>query len=352
MSKVKFSIIVPVYGTEKYIHQCIDSILKQSYTDFEVILVDDKSPDACPTICDDYKEQDARVVVIHKSNNEGLGEARNTGVSFARGEYVAFVDSDDTISENCLYTLAEKLKDDTEILVSGITLCYENKDGNISSRDERSLENEFAYTSGNLPEAFFDLTKHKLFSFACNKIYQLEFLKREQLLFERTKLIEDFLFNIDAFGKVKKVQTIKDSLYYYRKPVHETLASQYNKDFFELSLRKHSLEISFLQSKDCNDPKIINLIQENMLKHLVSAIVRNRSAKANLSYRQQRIAIHNIVQNEQVKMIVREYKPRNCVYRIICSIVKYKMVSVLFLFAVVVDFSQTNLRPLYQRLIR
>ena len=88
------SVIVPVYNVEKYLCQCVDSILGQTYRDLEVILVDDGSPDGCPRICDEYARKDGRVKVIHKKNG-GLSDARNAGLEMAGGEYVIFVDSDD-----------------------------------------------------------------------------------------------------------------------------------------------------------------------------------------------------------------------------------------------------------------
>lgn len=91
---MRFSIIVPIYKVELYLRQCINSVLNQSYKDFELILVDDGSPDNCPIICDEYASRDIRVKVIHKSNG-GLSDARNVGLDVAQGEYVLFLDSDD-----------------------------------------------------------------------------------------------------------------------------------------------------------------------------------------------------------------------------------------------------------------
>ena len=97
----KFSIIVPVYDVEDYIEKCINSILSQSYGDFELILVDDGSPDNCPAICDSYSKKDKRIIVIHK-NNGGLSSARNSGLAVAQGEYCWMIDSDDYISPDAL----------------------------------------------------------------------------------------------------------------------------------------------------------------------------------------------------------------------------------------------------------
>ena len=93
------SVIVPVYKVENILHYCIDSILNQTYKDFELILVDDGSPDRCPKMCDDYAKKDSRIKVVHKKNG-GLSDARNAGMAVATGEYISFIDSDDYVSDD------------------------------------------------------------------------------------------------------------------------------------------------------------------------------------------------------------------------------------------------------------
>lgn len=108
MSCPKVSIIVPIYNMEKYLGRCIDSILVQTHTNIEVILVDDGSTDSSPQVCDDYAKRDPRIKVIHKSNG-GLSSARNAGLDIATGDYIGFVDSDDYISTDMYKVLAERL---------------------------------------------------------------------------------------------------------------------------------------------------------------------------------------------------------------------------------------------------
>ena len=96
-----FSIIVAIYKVEKYLSQCIESILAQSYKNFELILVDDGSPDNCPVICDEYAKTDSRIKVVHK-NNGGLVSARKAGIEIASGEYICFVDGDDFVQYDML----------------------------------------------------------------------------------------------------------------------------------------------------------------------------------------------------------------------------------------------------------
>ena len=99
------SVIVPVYKVEKYLDNCVRSILTQTYSDFELILVDDGSPDNCPKICDDYATNDDRIVVLHKQNS-GLSDARNSGLKIAKGSFVTFIDSDDYVANDYLETMS------------------------------------------------------------------------------------------------------------------------------------------------------------------------------------------------------------------------------------------------------
>lgn len=112
------SIIVPVYNVEPYLRRCVDSILAQTLTDFELILVDDGSPDGCPAICDEYAEKDSRVHVIHKENG-GVSSARNTGMAVAEGKYFLFCDSDDYVSPQWCETLYVAAEGDPNYLAFG-----------------------------------------------------------------------------------------------------------------------------------------------------------------------------------------------------------------------------------------
>ena len=108
MKKNKISVIVPIYNVENYLRRCVDSILKSTYENLEIILVDDGSTDECPTICDDYAKKDPRIKVIHKKNG-GLSDARNKGLDIATGEYISFIDSDDYIESSMFQRIFEAI---------------------------------------------------------------------------------------------------------------------------------------------------------------------------------------------------------------------------------------------------
>ena len=107
----KVSVIVPVYKVEKYLHECVESILRQTYRELQIILVDDGSPDGSGAICDEYALCDDRITVIHGENG-GLSAARNRGMALCEGEYVLFVDSDDWLEDNAIEVLVNKAKAD------------------------------------------------------------------------------------------------------------------------------------------------------------------------------------------------------------------------------------------------
>ena len=140
MKQPAISIIVPVYNAEKYLRRCIDSILSQSLTDFELILIDDGSTDRSPLICDEYATRDKRIRLIHKKN-DGVSAARNDGIDIAQGEFITFVDSDDWVDEVYLYTLLQYKQYDIVffshrlIFDDGYTseFIFEEKEGDIQT---------------------------------------------------------------------------------------------------------------------------------------------------------------------------------------------------------------------------
>ncbi len=281
---MKYSVIMPVYGVEKYLNESIQSVLAQTYTDFELILVDDCSPDSCPAICDEWAEKDRRVKVIHKEKNEGLSLARNTGLEAAVGRYVLFADSDDRLKPETLAVCDAEMNIGTDVLVFGVDREFEDAAGDTVKTETLSAAAYPGEKQANAAEAFLLLTDAHIFPFAWNKLYSRSFLNSFSLRFENTPLIEDFLFNIAVFDKTDAVKIIPDALYRYRKPTHETLVSRYHPEFFDLCCRKYLLERAFLASHGALNDETFSVIAEAHLKHVISVVIRNRSKKAGLTF--------------------------------------------------------------------
>ncbi len=183
-----FSVVVPVYNVEKYLKECVDSILNQTFTDFELILVDDGSKDSSGAICDEYAAKDNRVRVIHKENG-GLSDARNVGTKSANGKYVVYIDSDDYVSSNdFLETVYQNAKDDADIV------CYKFK--KYFEKTNEFSECKFFLPDINHYETMWEriiyLVKQDAFyCSAWTKSVRLDLIKDNDIYFEKGLLGED-----------------------------------------------------------------------------------------------------------------------------------------------------------------
>jgi glycosyltransferase involved in cell wall biosynthesis len=203
----ELSIIVPVYKVEKYLPKCLDSILAQTFKDYELILIDDGSPDRCGRICDEYAVRDSRITVIHQGN-EGVSSARNKGLAIAKGRYVTFVDSDDAVDTNAYDAMLLKAKTSASDIVScGVQYYTEN--GVFKRRD---LTVECVCNQAEMLEAMFDLP-NRLGGSCCNKIFRRDMIA--DLRYEETvSMGEDWLFLFQAFLRAKKLYKMKETFYW------------------------------------------------------------------------------------------------------------------------------------------
>lgn len=192
------SVIVPVYNAEKYLPQCIDSILAQTYTDFELIIVDDGSTDRSGQICDEYKDKDSRVYVVHQENR-GVSAARNAGIDMAKGEYIAFVDSDDFIHNQMLELLFFAL---TKYSVD-ISVCTSN-----SIKDRKSCsEKHYAQFNSERLTAEELLVRHEWdYNYAWGKLYSKKLFS--EIRYPEGKIFEDTLTTYKLLFKSKNTEII------------------------------------------------------------------------------------------------------------------------------------------------
>ena len=205
------SVIIPVYKVEKYLVRCVNSVLNQTYSDLEIILVDDGSPDSCGKICDELQKKDSRIKVIHKKNG-GLSSARNEGLLFATGEYIAYVDSDDYIDK----TMYEKLMNymietDADIVQCGYTHVVENNDGKVVRKTDVFFEEGNLKTQKSILDVFFKIGVIDLVVW--NKLYKRKALENVKMVEGRWH--EDTMATFDILLNVNSVASISESLYSY-----------------------------------------------------------------------------------------------------------------------------------------
>lgn len=214
----KLSVIVPVYKVESYIHQCIDSILNQTFTDFELILVDDGSPDKCGEICDKYAKKDSRIKVLHKENG-GLSDARNFGIDVAKGDYITFVDSDDDIDRNMYQDMVCHLeKNNLDIICCDTYLVRGNKKKFKPRYDSDKIFNK--------NEAIIEVLNGTLDNAAWNKIYKRYLF--ENIRYPKGRIYEDVATTYKLFYLANKIGYLKKPYYFYYKRKGSIVASAFN----------------------------------------------------------------------------------------------------------------------------
>lgn len=223
MTQNLVSIVIPIYKVEKYLNRCINSIVNQTYSNLEIILVDDGSPDECPKMCDEWAMKDKRIKVIHK-DNQGLGMARNTGIDFATGTYIVFFDSDDYVALETIEKAVDKIKKyNADIVLYGLNSI--DSSGKIISEDIPKSDKElysdeeiYRYILPNMIAN--DPVSGERLGYnmsASGAMYSLEMIKFHNWRFasEREFISEDFYSLLSLYRHVKRVTIIREALYFY-----------------------------------------------------------------------------------------------------------------------------------------
>lgn len=232
LNKMKcISVIVPVYNVENYLHECVDSILRQTYSNIEVILVDDGSKDKSGSICDEYLEKDSRIKVIHKEN-AGLGYARNSGLDIASGEYVTFVDSDDYIEENMIKKLYQGIVNNNvdeckmgfqRVTDTGVVYGEKKYEEEVFEGENARLK-FFPRMLGSAPK------KHDSIEMCvCGALFNNTLIQKNNIRFpsERVLISEDLIFQMEFLQYAKGACTLSARMYKYRINLN-SLTKSYN----------------------------------------------------------------------------------------------------------------------------
>lgn len=205
------SVIVPVYNTKQFLDACINSIVNQSYTNLQIILVDDGSPDGSGVICDSWAEKDDRILVIHQ-NNAGVSAARNAGLKIATGELISFVDSDDVLPEDA-YAQLLKIRKDDDLIMGRMILMEE--DGTLIPGEQKMPPRDFSLEA--FLEELFKEKQYCYLGYLWDKLLKREIIQKNSISFDPTiKLNEDRLFLLEYLLHSRSVSLCDAVVYYYR----------------------------------------------------------------------------------------------------------------------------------------
>lgn len=295
---MKISVIVPIYNMEKYLNRCIDSILNQTFFDFELVLVDDGSTDASSEICDSYK--DSRFIVLHKKN-EGVSVARNCGLDIASGKYVCFVDADDFLDNDYLMNFYKAIKDnDIDIVYSGLRHLPSGRERNVTfplnivkSGLEMIEENSKIFTGATFP-----------FAFRC--CFNRQFLLNNGIKFDSdVKYGEDSVFNLTAMLYAKHMICIGSISYNYCSDNSNSASRGYKQtmihDFKVLYEKRKELLNSLSQKKH----EYMIDMTENCLFEWLPATIRNcKNSPKGFKYKDAKILINADFIQDTAKFLI------------------------------------------------
>lgn len=322
----KFSIILPCYNVEQYLARSIESVLKQTLTDFELLVVIDGSPDNSLQIANSYASQDHRIQVFSKENG-GLSDARNYGLNKAQGEYIYFMDSDDWIEEKLLEDNLKIVEtEQLDFIVFGYTQDNEDTEGLVVN-SVNILPKMFCWekTKGNL---IIDNHHLGLLGYAWNKIYRKAFLDRYKLQFQKgISLVEDILFNVEVY-KQSNIIRFNPQLYYHylNRPV-TTLMKTFHKDSLDLVLLRTNALEGFLVNWNLLTSQIQQITSTYYfqgIKYLINAFQG--------SYSEQLDYFSKILDNKLTKQYINYYKPRSIKEIVYKLLVKYKLYRLISIF--------------------
>ena len=269
------TVVIPVYNVEKYLNRCIESILLQEWKNYDILLVDDGSTDRSPQICDDYVKAYDFISVIHKENG-GLSEARNTGISQAKGEYVYFPDSDDWLEPDTFMALAEVLESQKFDIISFNREFVKGEEDAIVSEPEVTQVFEGK-------DAFVQMLKHSYITgFANDKIYRKSLFIDNNILFPKGKYYEDLGTNYKLFLSAKKVYATNQKYYHYLIDNPDSITQSWNEKKFSdmFGFFKDIFYSDFVRSQlNQEELQISQLYYVNGLIHILASLYKSKLDK-------------------------------------------------------------------------
>ena len=260
---LKYSVIIPVYNVENYLHRCINSILVQEYTDLEILLIDNGSTDSSGSICDTYASEYSNISAYHIENH-GVGSARNFGLAKAQGEFICFVDADDYLVGNLFSDMENQLDSGLDLLVFSY---YNSLEKNLSetTRSAKILPIEGKKDRNQFIALFTELFLSEMMYTVWNKIYRREFLEEHRIMFEQYELGEDVRFNLNVFECVHTISFSKTCYYGYVSGRTDSAMGQYNPYRMSYQLEELEKVDQLMTGWDIHDDQFIDQIKARIL---------------------------------------------------------------------------------------
>lgn len=291
-----FSVIMPVYGVEPYLQKAVESVLAQTEKSYEIVLVDDASPDNCPAMCDRLAAEHENIRAVHHETNRGLSAARNTGLQYVRGEYVTFMDPDDYIDPDLLGKVKASLEENpADCVVFGMKEEYCDANGAVSKTYELCYGKEERFSSAEaLRPTVIRLEEKTFYGYAWNKFYKTALISESSLFFEKITLIEDITFNVAFFDKIGSLNILNIAPYHYMKRTGGSLTGKFVKDYYDLHKKRISALLEQQKAWGLADGEVKRTLANLYARYIFSALQRNCDKRAGMHGKARRAFLHAV----------------------------------------------------------
>ena len=302
MAEVKVSIIMPVYGVEDYVGAAIESMQKQTFTDWEMFAVDDGSPDRSGAICDAYAEKDSRIRVIHKENG-GAPSARNTAIDKAAGKYFYFMDSDDFAEPNMLEDMVSAAEStNAQLVVSGYYIDTYYSDTEKYTQ-EQAAEGKVYATQQEFRKDAYRLFDRNLLYTPWNKLYLGDYIRENKLYFPNT-FWDDFPFNLSVLLDVERVTVIPGKYYHFVRKRAESETTKYRSDMYEKREEEHGWMVDLYRHWGVDDENSREFLARRYIERVIGCVENVTNKSCTLSTAEKKREIRKIITDPKVKALL------------------------------------------------
>ena len=332
MNKPFISVVMPVYGVEPYLHRAAESILKQTFRDLELILVDDCSPDRCGEICEEIAKNDSRVKVLHLEKNGGLSNARNQGMALAAGKYILFMDSDDYLDLDALQLAVDSIhKNPAKLVIWGLIEEYYDNENRLSTSVKVDYPEHLFSSKEELRPHIIRLEEKTLLGYQWNKLYDFDYLREKQLKYEQVALIEDILFSISFVEDIDSLNILNITPYHYQKKIDYGLTSKFVSDYYDLHMLRISKMLELYKKWDLCTEEVKCILANIYVRYVTSAIQRNCDKRSGMTGRQQKQFIKNLYNSYLYQELMDFVSTENTIVKTLSGFLKNKKTTACYI---------------------
>lgn len=296
----KVSIVVPMFNNESTISQLINSLIKQTYTNLELFLIDDGSTDNTLKICKEYVNHDSRIKVISQ-NHLGVSSARNKGIELSSGKYIYFCDADDFLENNLIEKMVHiSEKEHVDLVISGYYIEVFLKNICYYSENFSYIEKKFSFQY-EFRKDLVTLFDKQLLQPVWNKLYITKIIKDNKILFQNLNFGEDILFNRQYLLKTISLYITPLPLYHYIKRNNSSLTERYIKNLFEIRKKEYYEFCSFFDTCGLKKEQYLEYVSRRHIEKLIECIKNYEKVDCNLTFKEKRKKVKNILHDPLTK---------------------------------------------------